>query len=171
MMPPLAGVGVHPYGVNHPATVRAMAPPESSVSRRAQRVRQRRAAQRTRILWIVGAVVVLALAGVGIWAAVGGDDGGDADEPFAGTVLSLELGEYFIRGELTAPPGPVRLDAVNIGAIGHNVGIRRGRISNELATGESVQLEVGDLVPGEYELYCDIPGHVEQGMVATLTVG
>jgi uncharacterized cupredoxin-like copper-binding protein len=31
-----------------------------------------------------------------------------------------------------------------------------------------VVLDVGTLAAGEYELYCDLPGHVEAGMVAPL---
>ena len=58
----------------------------------------------------------------------------------------------------------------NVGAIPHNVGIRGGPITPELAPRESAELDLGELVPGTYELYCDIVGHEDAGMVAPFTV-
>ena len=68
------------------------------------------------------------------------------------------------------PAGPVRLAATNIGAIPHNVGIRGGPITTDLQPGASAELDLGELVAGSYELYCDVPDHAEQGMVASLVV-
>ena len=39
----------------------------------------------------------------------------------------------------------------------------------EASSGESDELKV-DLKPGEYTIYCDIPGHREAGMEGTITV-
>ena len=52
----------------------------------------------------------------------------------------------------------------------HNVGIRRGPISGDMQPGGSFTIELGVLAAGTYELYCDIPDHVEQGMVANLVI-
>jgi Cupredoxin-like domain len=114
---------------------------------------------------ILAPVVVIALVGVGVLLFSGGDD----DEPeFTGTVLNIDMGDYWFRGDLTGPAGPIRLAAVNVGNDRHNIGIRRVKISREVQPGESVVLDVGTLAAGEYELYCDLPGHVEAGMVAPL---
>jgi hypothetical protein len=140
------------------------------VSRRAQRHHQRIVRHRRRIALAVGGAVAVAAVVVGIVVAIaaGGDD--DSATPPAGNVARLELGEYFIRGDLEQLAGPVTLSATNVGAIDHNVGIRGGPLTNSIKPGDERQLELGDLAPGTYELYCDITGHVDNGMVATLTV-
>jgi len=92
---------------------------------------------------------------------------------YAGTTLELELGEYFIRGgtdPVTAPAGPVRIHAVNIGGLPHNVGVRRVRISGEITRNQDLTLDLGTLAPGDYEMYCDIPDHEKLGMVAPLVI-
>lgn len=90
--------------------------------------------------------------------------------PFGGTTLQLVLGDYVIQGDLTAPAGEVRLQAVNQGGIVHNVGVRGVAISGDMRPGRSFTLDVGTLAPGTYKLYCDISDHVAKGMVADLVV-
>jgi plastocyanin len=75
-----------------------------------------------------------------------------------------------IQGDLTAPAGNVRLQAINQGGIVHNLGIRGGPISGDMQPGKGFTLDVGSLAAGTYQLYCDIPGHVEKGMVANLVI-
>src|SRR3546814_1993798 len=41
----------------------------------------------------------------------------------------------------------------------------------DLAGGEVGTLDVSSLAAGEYEIFCDIAGHKDAGMVGTLTVG
>ena len=84
--------------------------------------------------------------------------------------MQLTLGDYSIEGNLTLPSGPVRLHAFNAGGLVHNVGIRGVAISGDIQHGKSFTLDVGVLAPGTYQLYCDIVGHVEHGMVADLVV-
>ncbi len=138
------------------------------VSRRALRYQQRRAQVRRRIIAAVGAGLLVIAVGVVVVVS----KGGKATPPpaFVGSTLNLVLGDYNIVGDLTAPAGAVRLDAVNQGGIAHNVGIRRGRMSASLEPGEGLTLDLGVLPAGTYELYCDIVGHVEQGMVAPLVI-
>ena len=64
----------------------------------------------------------------------------------------------------------MRLQATNIGRDRHNVGVRGGPISGDLLPGASLTLDLGQMAPGTYELYCDLPKHVESGMTATLTI-
>ena len=64
----------------------------------------------------------------------------------------------------------MRLQATNQGGIVHNVGVRNGPISANIQPGKSATLVLGTLIPGTYQLYCDITGHVEKGMVANLVV-
>ena len=143
--------------------------PPQPASRREQRYQQQQAQRRRRIVWaVVTPVVVLALVGIGVLVA--SNWGGDDEPPFTGTVLTMELGEYYISGDLTAPAGAIRIEAVNVGRDKHNIGIRRVKISREMQPGDSLTLDVGELAAGEYELFCDVLGHVEAGQVATLTI-
>lgn len=95
-----------------------------------------------------------------------GDHGDDVDDG----ALEVTMFEFGFSGELTAPAGPIRLNATNTGQIRHDIGIRRGPISSEVEPGRSVSLDLGELAPGTYELYCDIVGHAEAGMVAPLII-
>jgi hypothetical protein len=144
-------------------------PAESSAypSRRALRYQQKQAQVRRRIIAAISAGLIV-VAVVLVVVVSGGD--GESTTPFDGSTLNLVLGDYVIQGDLTAPAGPVRLLAITLGGIPHNVGIRGGRISGEIKTGDSLTLDIGTLAPGTYQLYCDIVGHVEKGMVADLVI-
>jgi manganese oxidase len=138
-------------------------------SRRALRYQQKQAQTRRRIIAAISAGLIV-IAVVLVVVVSGGDGESATTTPFDGTTLNLVLGDYVIQGDLTAPAGPVRLQAVNQGGVPHNVGIRGGRISGEIKTGDSLTLDIGTLAPGTYQLYCDIVGHVEKGMVADLVI-
>ena len=139
------------------------------LSRRVQRIQQRKARARHR--WIAAIVGVILTVTVGVIVVVSSVGGGAAKPaPFQGTVVQLTLGDYNIEGNLTVPSGPVRLQAFNAGGLVHNVGIRGVAISGDIQHGKSFTLDVGVLAPGTYKLYCDIVGHVEHGMVADLIV-
>jgi uncharacterized cupredoxin-like copper-binding protein len=139
-------------------------------SRRAQRVHQRRVRTRRRILTAISALILVA--GIAFVIGVSGGKGGAPapTAPFAGSTLNVVLGDYSITGQLTAPAGNVRLQAINQGGIIHNVGIRRGPISGDIRPGKSFTIGLGALAPGTYQLYCDLPGHVALGMVADLVI-
>lgn len=143
-------------------------------SRKATRARAQQrstAAKRSsrflRFAWVGVIVAGIALVfGIAV-AATGGDDPGD--EP-VGTVLDIELGAMvFVPTEVTAPAGQVTLRVENIDALPHSL-IVNGHGTRTLAMGERQELDLGSLAPGEYRLWCDVAGHVEAGMVGTLTV-
>lgn len=116
------------------------------------------------MILVLGAAAVVVLGGLVVVLTGGGSDDGDK------VVAGLTLDEYTIEGDLEIPAGDVRLEAVNVGAIPHNVGVRGGGITPELRSGEQGSVDIGELGPGTYELYCDVLGHEAQGMIATLTV-
>lgn len=134
------------------------------------RYQQKQAKTRNRVILAISAVLILAAVVLIVVVAGGGDDGTATTAPYSGTTVEVVLGDYVIQGNLTAPAGKVRLHAVNQGGIIHNVGVRRGPISGDMKTGGSFTLDLGTLVPGSYELYCDIAGHVAKGMVANLII-
>jgi hypothetical protein len=153
------------------ATSKKKQPTDSSAypSRRALRYQQKQTQVRRRIIAAISAGL-LVIAVVLVVVVSGGDGESATTTPFDGATLNLVLGDYVIQGDLTAPAGPVRLQAVNQGGIPHNVGIRGGKISGEIKPGNSLTLDIGTLAPGTYQLYCDIVGHVEKGMVADLVI-
>ncbi len=100
------------------------------------------------------------------------DDGGSSGDGGVGaaatSMIDVSLTEMVINGDLTAPAGNVVLDVTNVGAEEHNL-IRRDPFLRtlKLAPGETAAMDLGVLVPGTYEFYCDISGHQSAGMVAT----
>ena len=139
------------------------------LSRRAQRFEERRARKRHRLFAVIGSVVLVATVIVVVVARSASNDT-TTTTPFAGSIVDVTLGDYVILGNLTAPAGAVRLAAINQGGIVHNVGVRRGPISGDMQPGKGFTIDLGQLAPGTYQLYCDIVGHVEKGMVANLVI-
>src|SRR3954452_12071789 len=92
-------------------------------SRRELRYRERR--NKTRNRWVV---VISAVFVVGIGTAIAAMSSGSSQAttttaPFNGTTVNVVLGDYVIQGDLTAPAGNMRLQAINQGGLVHNVGI------------------------------------------------
>jgi plastocyanin len=139
-------------------------------SRRALRYQHKQAQARNRVIIAISAVLLVAVIALIAVVAGGGDDSPSATAPYDGTTVNVILGDYVIQGDLTAPAGKVRLQAINQGGIVHNVGVRGGPISGDMQPGRGFTLDLGTLVPGTYKLYCDIAGHVAKGMVADLII-
>lgn len=98
-------------------------------------------------------------------AAGAGDAGG-------GETLTVLMGDiFFDPKELTIPADTdVTIVLPNNGAAVHNFVIDEGGIdSGDVAPGDTVELVI-NLPAGEYEYYCDIPGHRAAGMWGTLIV-
>ena len=106
-------------------------------------------------------------------AACGGDDGGGYREPKgrAQEQVSIQGGNFFFdpdRFELPAGVNQIEL----VGEQGVHTLLIEGGDGYELrveGSGDTDAKKV-DLEPGEYVVYCDIPGHRSQGMEGTLTV-
>lgn len=109
---------------------------------------------------------MLGIAAIGILA-----DDSNAVSADANTRIDVELAEFTINGNLAAPEGDVTLVIANNGSMDHNLGVRElGLMSPNVGTGGIIELPLGKLSPGTYEVYCDIAGHADSGMVAMLTV-
>jgi len=84
------------------------------------------------------------------------------------TVVSHDI--YFDPTEFTIPADTdVFVNLPNEGAAPHNFSVDELGISVDQAPGE-VKDTVINAPAGEYEYYCNVPGHKEAGMVGTLTV-
>ena len=113
----------------------------------------------------VGALAIVAL----ILGALALSD--DRSPSAAPTTLDITFREFAITGELTAPAGEVILSVVNVGSMAHNIGVRElGVTSRDFGPGATTTMNLGKLEPGVYELFCDLPGHEQSGMVAELTI-
>jgi len=123
------------------------------------------------LLMVLAILVVVVAAIAGSDEATATASGGAAATDEAASVAHLSLSEFAIEGDLELPPGPVSLEVHNAGNVPHNVVVAGTDFRTaDLSTDESARLELGNLSSGTYELICDIPGHADAGMRASLTV-
>jgi plastocyanin len=103
----------------------------------------------------------------------GGDDDSDAapDRRGDGVIEVVARDIEFGESEYGTNAGDVRLRYVNQGSIAHTLLIDDvdGFKLEVAGNGDDDQGSV-QLGPGTYTLYCDVPGHREAGMEATLEV-
>jgi plastocyanin len=106
-----------------------------------------------------------------------GSDGGDDDggESSGGQTVEVVATEFaFDPADISVDEaGETTFTLSNEGEFPHALEIEGNgteQETDELAAGESGSVTV-DLEPGEYELYCPVGDHREQGMVGTLVVG
>lgn len=99
-----------------------------------------------------------------------------AGSPTAGnggaTALTVDMIDLqFVPNMLTIPADTdVTITVINKGVLPHNFSVTDQPIdSGEVSPGQSADVVV-NLPAGTYEIYCNIPGHKEAGMVGTLTV-
>src|SRR5919112_902010 len=92
------------------------------------------------------------------------------DAPATMTVDIVAQDILFEPKELTIPANTdVTVNVPNEGAAPHNFSIDALGIDVDIAPGATEQVVI-NAPAGEYEFYCNVPGHKEAGMVGTLTV-
>jgi uncharacterized cupredoxin-like copper-binding protein len=107
--------------------------------------------------------------------ACGGEEGTtDGGAPAGAATVEVVLGDFTVEPSAVAvDPGSFTFRVVNEGGQTHALVIEgpAGAVETEdLAPGESADLAVDLSEPGEYELYCPVDGHREQGMEGTVMV-
>ena len=106
----------------------------------------------------------------------GGTPVAATDEQAAGEVAAeavevVSFDIYFEPEELSIPADTdVIVSRRNDGAARHNVSIDELGIDVDIAPGATEEVVI-NAPAGEYEYYCNVPGHKQAGMVGTLTVG
>jgi plastocyanin len=110
------------------------------------------------------AIATLALAACGADEAPAAEGSGSGDAGLVVAVDGLELDE----DEYVSPAGEIAIEYVNDGSLPHTL-LVEGVDGFELRVGDTDSGSV-ELEPGSYTLFCDLPGHRESGMEATLTV-
>jgi len=105
----------------------------------------------------------------GATPAAGGEE--QAAGQGAGEALEVESYDiYFEPDELSIPADTdVTVQLPNVGAAQHNFSIDELGISVDIAPGATEETVI-NAPAGEYEYYCNVPGHKEAGMEGTLTV-
>jgi plastocyanin len=90
-----------------------------------------------------------------------------------GETIDISETEFAIDpADVSAQAGEVTFAISNDGSAPHNLEVEgKGieEVSDTIEGGQKTDLTV-ELEPGEYEMYCAIPGHREQGMEGTVTV-
>lgn len=104
-----------------------------------------------------------------------GDGGTDTTTGGETATLQVDASEFtFDPPDLTATTGELEIALENTGDIEHNFAIEGVQgdepIVEDVPGGASGRGTVS-LEPGEYTFYCSVPGHRENGMEGTLTVG
>ncbi len=123
-------------------------------------------------------LIILALIGlaVAVLAAIVAFRGqpagatGEEGEPAEQQIVEYALSEFAIDGLAEIPAGATVFQATNNGSTAHNLALEGGPTTPDLAAGDSAQLDVGELAPGSYVIFCSIAGHREAGMEATINV-
>lgn len=105
---------------------------------------------------------------------VNSKDGG-ATKASSGSAQTVEvkLSEFAITPKvISVPAGAVKLSVTNGGAQIHNLEIPKlKKKTSDMAGGKTEVLDLGDVEEGTYEVLCNIPGHGDAGMTASLVVG
>ena len=121
------------------------------------------------------AVTIMAVMGLvfGFVAfAIDDDSGGVSGVAADGGAIPVSLTEFAIGPDALNVDAGGTLAVSNDGSQLHNLRVADTElVSPVLLGGEAASLDVSALAPGEYEIFCEIAGHKEAGMVGSLFVG
>lgn len=119
-----------------------------------------------------GAGITVLLVTLLLLTACTGGVGQGGSPPPAGAAISVTETEFKLDPKtLAANPGKVTFRVRNAGAVEHNFIVEKTAIKIESIQPGETKTASGDLKAGQYKVLCDLPGHAEAGMVATLKVG
>ena len=103
---------------------------------------------------------------------IGGVAGLQSAQPALGGTSQIKITakEFaFTPKTVSATAGPVKFVVTNTGAVEHSFVSDELRVkSGPIKPGQTMTI-TATAKPGTYKFYCDIPGHKELGMVATVT--
>ncbi|CAN5510045.1 hypothetical protein BH24ACT5_BH24ACT5_21630 [soil metagenome] len=124
------------------------------------------------VLALTFLIGIASVIGVGLALRAANDNqGAGAAAEIGGGTITAQLSEFGIAlsaGEI-GPGGSIT--ATNNGSIVHNLGVRdTDLLTPDINAGESATLDLTGLDPGVYEVYCEIAGHADSGMVAPLVI-
>jgi FtsP/CotA-like multicopper oxidase with cupredoxin domain/uncharacterized cupredoxin-like copper-binding protein len=89
----------------------------------------------------------------------------------AGQTITADLSEYKITLSADQVVPNSKIAITNAGTIAHNLGIEgTDVVTSKIPPGATGTLDLSSLEPGDYTLYCNIPGHASSGMRTALTI-
>jgi plastocyanin len=107
---------------------------------------------------------LLAAAALGLSACASESEAGDV------IVADVTLGALVIEPSvLTVPAGEVQLRVTNADVVVHDL-VVASKGTRPLRPGQTQELPLGEIAPGEYRMWCDQPQHAALGQVGTLVV-
>jgi FtsP/CotA-like multicopper oxidase with cupredoxin domain len=105
---------------------------------------------------------------VAIFVGVGGKDGTTVAGASAAAVT---LSEFKIAPDAINAVNGAGIDVTNAGSTPHNLAVEGTSFATPtIAPGQRAHLDLSQLAPGTYTVLCQIPGHREAGMTATMRV-
>jgi len=106
----------------------------------------------------------------------GGGDGGGRTVTVTNGQVTVEARDIsFDIGRIETAPGPLDVTLVEKGVLNHTFVVENAdddQVGEKLSVSNRQKEDSGtfELAAGEYEFYCDVPGHRNQGMEGTLVV-
>jgi len=117
--------------------------------------------------------IVIAVFALGLSArAVSESSGSGGSESSGGNApdaLAIALADFSLDPDEAAIAGGGTITLTNDGDVQHDLVIEDQQ-SELLEPGATGELDLGSLDPGDYAMYCSVPGHREAGMEGTISV-
>ena len=108
---------------------------------------------------------IFSIVGMGLALRTGGGE-------TTGPAITVELTEFAVTVSTPQIDRGGTLTVHNGGTAAHDLKITDTDLSTgSLEPGESATLDLSNLEPGMYDLYCTLPGHVGSGMTTPLVIG
>jgi plastocyanin len=119
------------------------------------------------------AIVTAVITIVGVGLAMRDGDETDAEAAAVSPAsIDADLGEFAISLSADSIDVGGTIEVTNSGSQTHNLGVEGSDLlTPDIEPGGSATLDLSSLPAGTYTLYCDIPGHADSGMRATLVIG
>ena len=99
-------------------------------------------------------------------SACGGDD-----TPSATPANTVIMGEFYYKPAEFSVPRNAIVKIVNEGSVAHSWIIQGAGVgTTAIAPGQSIIVDLRDIKPGTYTVYCDQAGHTQAGQAGNLTI-
>jgi FtsP/CotA-like multicopper oxidase with cupredoxin domain len=119
------------------------------------------------VLGVAVAVLFGAVISIGFAQHSKGGQGAAA----AGQTITASLSEYKIALSADQVVPNSKIAITNGGTMAHNLGVKgTDLVTPNIPPGGTATLDLSSLQPGQYTIYCEIPGHAPAGMTTSLTI-
>lgn len=128
---------------------------------------------------IVAAVFAIGMSARAVSVATGGGGGGGTGSAGGGgggngaVTLEVSASEFAFDPSSLAVAENGKIVLNNVGTVQHDIAVKEDEsfTMDLVDPGSSGELDLSGLAPGEYNVFCTVPGHEAAGMKGTLTVG